>query len=101
MRDQRGDVREFGGLGLEEFLARGRVEEQVANSDGVPCGNPASSTARILPPAISTMVPLGWSVARVSRRKRETDAMDGRASPRKPNVATESRSSAFFSLLVA
>ena len=34
MRDQRGDVRQFGLLGAQEFLARGNVVEQVADGDG-------------------------------------------------------------------
>ena len=32
--DQRGDVRELGLFGLEEFAAGGGVEEEIAKSDG-------------------------------------------------------------------
>ena len=38
MCDQRGDVREFGRFGLEEFAARGRVEEEIADGDGGAAG---------------------------------------------------------------
>ena len=34
VRDQRCDVRELGGFGLEELLARGSIEEEVAHGDG-------------------------------------------------------------------
>src|SRR6202789_3391309 len=67
----------------------------------VPTGRPASSTRRMLPPAISTRVPEGSSATRVSRVRRETLAIDGRAAPRKPRVAMESRSPEVRSLEVA
>ncbi len=34
VRDQRGDVRQFGLLGAQEFPARGHVEEEIAHGDG-------------------------------------------------------------------
>ena len=65
----------------------------------VPAGSPASSTRAILPPLISITVPATSSsgpffAAQVSSRSRDTEAIDGSASPRKPNVATLSKSSA-------
>ena len=67
----------------------------------VPAGNPAGFTPSSLPPANSTRVPSGSDSSRVSSKSRETAAMDGSASPRKPRVAMERRSSAVLSLLVA
>jgi hypothetical protein len=71
----------------------------------VPAGRAASSTRRILPPAISMRVPaeglFGLRFARSLSSTRDTEAMEGRASPRKPRVAMESRSSAVRSLEVA
>ncbi len=60
-----------------------------------------SSTAETDPPVAAIRVPRGSSSARVSSSKRLTEAMDGSASPRKPNVATPTRSSAVRTLLVA
>ena len=67
----------------------------------VPNGRPASSTRAIFPPLISTTVPASSSAALVSSRRRETDAIDGSASPRNPSVATLSRSSVFLIFDVA
>src|SRR6266404_962983 len=67
----------------------------------VPGGNPVSSTLKIFPPLISTIVPETSSCARVSRRRRETEAIEGKASPRKPRVATLSKSSALLIFDVA
>ena len=101
VRDQRSDMREFGGFGLEKFLARGRVEKKIADGDRGSGGRPDSSTLKILPPLISTTVPEGSPGSRVSRRRRQMEAIEGSASPRKPSVAMLSRSSAFLSLEVA
>src|SRR5438105_2407204 len=67
----------------------------------VPAGDPAGFTPTSLPPANSTRVASPSDSSRVSSNKRETAAIDGRASPRKPSVAIESKSSAVLSLLVA
>src|SRR5437660_1592415 len=67
----------------------------------VPRGSPASSTLNILPPLISTTVPEDSSPALVSNRRRDTEAIEGRASPRNPRVETLSRSSAFLIFEVA
>src|SRR5581483_2375746 len=55
----------------------------------VPPPSAASSHRSILPPAISMRVPVVSSADRVSSSRRETLAMDGSASPRKPSVALE------------
>ncbi len=60
----------------------------------VPAGAPAGFTLTSFPPANSTRVPLSSSVARVSSTSRETAAIVGSASPRKPSVAIDSKSSA-------
>src|SRR5215472_3490255 len=67
----------------------------------VPAGSPAGFTPTSLPPANSTRVPSASASSRVSSSSRDTAAMDGRASPRKPRVAIDSKSSAVLSLLVA
>ena len=36
MRDQRGDVGQFGRFGAEEFSARWSIEEEIADGDGCP-----------------------------------------------------------------
>ena len=70
-------------------------------SMAVPAGNPASWTLSRRPPAISRRVPEGSCWLRVSSVSRETAPSEGNASPRKPMVEMESRSSALRSLLVA
>ena len=67
----------------------------------VPPPSAASSQRSILPPAISMRVPVVSSAERVSSSSRETDAIEGKASPRKPSVEIESRSLTSRSLLVA
>src|SRR5437899_2711121 len=67
----------------------------------VPAGNPAGLTPMSLPPANSMRVPSASASSRVSSSNRETAAIVGKASPRNPRVAIESRSSADLSLLVA
>ena len=101
VRDQGCDVGELGLFGLEEFAAGGRVEEEIAKGDGGADGKSGVFDARMLPPAISTRVPEGSSATRVSSCRRETLAMEGRASPRKPRVAMASRSSEVRSFEVA
>ena len=102
VRDQRGDVRQLGLLGAQEFLARRDVEEQIAHRDGGAAAardllaaqhfaaRDFDARAGLLPPASA-----------VSSSSRETEAMEGSASPRKPSVAMESRSFTSRSLLVA
>ena len=67
----------------------------------VPPPSAASSQRSILPPAISMRVPVVSSAERVSSSSRETEAIEGSASPRKPSVEMESRSLTSRSLLVA
>src|SRR5437016_333949 len=67
----------------------------------VPAGSPAGFTPMSFPPANSMRVPSASVSSRVSSSSRETAAMVGKASPRKPSVAIESKSSADLSLLVA
>ena len=67
----------------------------------VPAGRPAGFTFMSFPPANSMRVPSASDSSRVSSSSRETAAIVGSASPRKPSVEMESKSSADFSLLVA
>ena len=86
---------------FKNFLRAGVLKNKSRIVIEVPEGSPASSTLKILPPLISMIVPDDSSPARVSSRRRETDAMEGRASPRKPSVVMLRRSSAFFIFDVA
>src|SRR6267143_1249902 len=52
----------------------------------VPAGNPAGFTLTSLPPANSMRVPSASASSRVSRSNRDTAAIVGNASPRKPSV---------------
>src|SRR6185437_4956774 len=79
----------------------GVLKKRSATAIVVPRGNAASSTCSILPPATSMRVPERSSPVAVSRLTRATEAMEGRASPRKPSVEIASRSSAVRSLEVA
>ena len=64
-------------------------------------GQPASSAGALTPPSTENAVPTSLSGVRVSTCMRETAAMEGSASPRKPSVKMLSRSSAELILLVA
>ena len=83
------------------FLRAGTLKNRSRTVMEVPAVNATSSQCSILPPAISMRVPVVSSAERVSSIKRETEAMDGSASPRNPSVAIESRSFTSRSLLVA
>jgi len=75
---------QFGGLGAQKLAPRRGVEEQVGNSDGGATSRAASSTWRILPPAISRRVPAASSpvaVSRVTRPRRRWRAEPRRESP--------------------
>ncbi len=58
-------------------------------------------TSPIFPPSICSAEPCSSCARREARVKRLTEAIDGSASPRKPSVATDSRSSRSAILLVA
>ena len=66
----------------------------------VPRWRTASSTPSRFPPTRRSRVPVAPS-GEVSSSKRDTEAIAGRASPRKPNVPTPIRSAASRILLVA
>jgi len=71
------------------FFRAGTLKNRSRTAIAVPPPRAISSQLRILPPAISTLVPVCSSSDRVSSSSRETDAIDGSASPRKPSVAIE------------
>ena len=83
------------------FLRAGTLKNRSRTVMDVPAASAASSQRSILPPAISTSAPVDSSGDRVSSSSRETDAIEGSASPRNPSVAMESRSLTSRSLLVA
>ena len=74
----------------------GRLKKSWRTSTEVPDGDAAAFTSMILPPLMTTCVvsPEVSSRSLVVRVKRLTLAMLGMASPRKPIVAMEARSSA-------
>ena len=86
---------------FRNFFRAGVLKKRSRTVIAVPSGRPASSTRKILPPLISTMVPEDSPRARVSSFSRETEAIEGKASPRNPSVATVSRSSALWIFEVA
>src|ERR1700676_2081551 len=71
---------------FRNFFRAGVLKNKSRIVIDVPVGTPASSTLKILPPLISITVPEASSGDRVSRRRRETDAIEGNASPRHPGV---------------
>src|SRR5579864_380898 len=83
------------------FFRAGTLKKRSRTVMVVPGARATSSERSILPPATSTRVPVASSEARVSSRKRDTEAMEGRASPRNPRVAMERRSFTSRNLLVA
>ena len=93
---------ELGALGAQELAPRRHVEEQVAHFDGR-AGRDADAapgrSARRRPPRPRARS--SASRGRDTMRMRDTDAMLGSASPRKPSVRTASRSSMLPILLVA
>ena len=101
MSDQRGYVRQLGRLGAQKLAARRRVEEEIGDRDGgsarqgsvVDVQNFAAGNFDVRAGAVLA--------GRVSSVTRATEAIDGSASPRKPSVAIDSRSSAVRSFEVA
>ena len=93
VRDQRGDMRQFGLLGAQEFLACGHVEEQVAHRDGGAAGaaqlrrNRASCPRRFRRACRSARRRSGFPAPGARRRRsraaprRETPASRWRADP--------------------
>ena len=92
-------MRKLGRLRLEKFLARGRIEEKVVYGNGRPSGSPDSSTCRISAGNLQMCCRLLLRTR--LQRTRETDAIEGSPSPRKPSVGMVSRSSASLILDVA
>ena len=83
------------------FRRAGMLKNRERTSICVPGASPQSRTSLIFPPSMRISVPARAPCSRVARRKRETLAMLGSASPRNPKVITLARSSLLFSLLVA
>ena len=102
VRDQRRHVSQLGGFGAKEFAPRRRVEEEIGDGDGGSAGQGGVVHAQNL---CRRRFRCGFRPVRspvaVSSVTRATEAMEGSASPRKPSVAIESRSSAVRSFEVA
>ena len=86
---------------FKNFFRAGVLKKRLFTSTIVPTGAPASETSLIFPPIISIFVPMSVSLVLVTRQNFDTDAMEGSASPLKPNVEMEKRSSFVNILLVA
>ena len=86
--------------GTEEFPARRRIEEEGADRHGRAALAHRVGNA-VEPAAGHRELGAGLAVAGERGVNRETDAIAGSASPRKPNVATPTRSAALRTLLVA
>ena len=69
---------------LRNLRRAGTFQNRSRASTVVPGGAPASSTETIWPPSTSMRVPAGAPGSQVISVNRETAAMDGNASPRKP-----------------
>ena len=67
----------------------------------MPGAHPASRTSRTFPPSTKISVPATESFSRVTKRNRETLAILGTASPRKPRVMIVAKSPTVRNLLVA
>ena len=63
-----------------------RSKNRSATSMSVPSGAPVSRTSAVRPASTLISVPLISPRARVRSRNRDTEAMDGSASPRNPSV---------------
>ncbi len=79
----------------------GTLQKRSRTSTSVPGGQPAERTSARVPAFTSMRVPSSSSWRRVVSKKRETEAMDGTASPRKPSVSMLSISPTSRILLVA
>lgn len=77
MRHQRGDVGEFGLIGTKEFLARGDVEEEIANGDDGSVGEGGFVAADHLAAMDFDACPGGF-FGRVGFQRQAGDAGDGR-----------------------
>ena len=83
------------------FLRAGVLKNKSSTFTVVPGAAPASEISGFFPPMMRTETPSSSSARRVTRENRETAAMVGSASPRKPRVGTDKISSLPLILLVA
>jgi hypothetical protein len=96
------NMTELGALAAQKLAAGRNVEEQIARLDG---GAQRMRRRHRLAEDIAAVAPmrqpLSWPAMREVRVNRDTEAMLGNASPRKPRLATCWRSSKLAILLVA
>ena len=86
---------------FKNFRRAGTLKKRSSTVMAVPSGAPTAAVRSTAPPATWISVPPGAPRARVRSVKRATEAMLGKASPRKPRVAMAARSSTRRILLVA
>ena len=79
----------------------GVLKNRSRTSTTVPGGTPAGLSATVAPPSTPISHPESASCSRVRRRNRETEAIEGSASPRNPSEPMAFRSSTDSILLVA
>ena len=101
MGDQRRDVTEFGGVGLRNLRPRWDAVEKIGNAYGRARSKAGWFNTDEFASREFHACAFGFAGVAASRSRRETAAMEGSASPRKPSVEMESRSSAVRSLFVA
>ena len=88
-------------VAFKNLRRAGTALKSCATSMTVPTGIPQSFRSRSFPPFTVISVPCSALASRVRKTKRETEAIDGRASPRNPKLAIVSRSAVSRILLVA
>ncbi len=100
-REEVDDVAHLGSRRAQELPPRGGGGEEVADLHAGADGGARRPAGRAPPPSASIATASASSARRVTSRTAPAAAMLGSASPRKPRVATRSRSSPAVSLLVA
>src|SRR3712207_4050257 len=85
---------------FKNALRAGTLSKRRSTTTVVPLGSEAGESSASAPPSTTTLVPAP-SPVEVVRQKDETLAMEGRASPLKPRVLTDSMSLMERILLVA
>ena len=86
---------------FKNFLLAGTFPKRFSTTTVVPSAAPTSVISTTLPPSAVSIVATGASFVLLIMVIDDTDEMAARASPRKPSVIIESRSSLSLILLVA
>ena len=86
---------------LRNFLRAGTLKNKSSTLIVVPILQPISSISSMRPPVNFMVVPKSSCGRRVIKLNLDTAAIDGKASPRKPKVSIDIKSSTCLILLVA